>query len=129
MKRFFAQIVANIIGIWLAAEFVSGIRVEVIPGVSSFLGISLTATWQVLILLGIILALLNFFVKPLLKLITVPFRIITLGLFGIVISMGLIKMVDLLFAEFSTVWFWPLFWTTIIIWILDLIAYLLFRRK
>ncbi len=128
MKRFIAQVVANTIGLWLAVEFVSQVELNIIPE-SSFLGFSLTAEWQLLILLGVILALLNFFLKPLLKIITFPLKIVTLGLIGLIMSMGLIKIVDLLFVEFKVAWFYPLFWTTIIIWGLDLVAYLLFRKE
>jgi len=121
MKKFISQITAGILGLWLAIKFVPGIELKIIPGESSFLGIPFTAGWQILILIGFVLGLINFFVKPILKTIALPLRILTLGLFGLVINMGLIWIVDLLFEELTISWFWPLFWVTLIIWGLNII--------
>ena len=121
MKKFISQITAGILGLWLAIKFVPGIELEIIPGESSFLGIPFTASWQILILIGFVLGLINFFIKPILKTIALPLRILTLGLFGLVINMGLIWIVDLLFEELTISWFWPLFWVTLIIWGLNII--------
>ena len=120
MRKFIYQIAAGILGFWLAVKFVPQVELKVIPD-SGFLGIPLTARWQLFLLLGIILGLLNFFLRPLLKTITLPLRILTLGLFGLVISMVIIWIVDLLFQELTVPWFLPLFWTTIIIWGVNII--------
>lgn len=120
MKSLFSQITSAIAGLWLASAFVPGAVVRVYSD-SSFFGISLTAQWHVFVLLGIILGLLNFFIKPVLNAITLPLRIITLGLFSIITSMAMIWILDLMFAELYIPWFFPLLWTTLIIWILALI--------
>jgi len=85
MWRLFLQIVAGILGIWLAARYVPGVE---------FVG-----NWQALVLAGVILGLINFFIKPILKVITLPLRIITFGLFGLVINMLMVWMVSLVFSE------------------------------
>ncbi len=121
MKKFISQIAAGILGLWLAIKFVTGIELEVIPGESSFLGIPFAANWQILILIGFIFGLINFFIKPILKAIVLPLRILTLGLFGLVINMGIIWVVDLFFKELTVPWFLPLFWITLIIWGLNLV--------
>jgi putative membrane protein len=128
MKKLLSQIAAGILGIWLATEFVPGIKLRVLPD-SDFFGIPLTSPWHIIILLGIILGILNIFVKPLLKAIAFPLRIITLGLFGLVINMALIWAVDLIFQEITIPFFWPLLWTTLIIWGLNLILISLFSEK
>ena len=97
MKRLLSSIISAGVGLWLATIFISGGTVIAYPG-SNFYGINLSATWQLFILLGIILGLLNFFVKPILNVITLPLRIITLGLFGFVINMFLIWVVDYIFT-------------------------------
>jgi len=107
MWRLFLQIVAGIVGIWLAARYVP--RVE-------FVG-----DWQALVLAGVILGLINFFIKPILKVITLPLRIITFGLFGLVINMLMVWIVSLIFPELvfpeelfqKTV---SLFLTSLIVW-------------
>jgi len=101
------RIIAGIIGIWLAAQFVPG--VEIID------------SWQTLIWAGLVLGLINYFVKPILNLITLPLRIITLGLFSLVINMGIIWLIDILFPEITIYGIVALFWATLIIWLLNLI--------
>lgn len=108
------------LGLYLATVFVAGVSVQTYPD-SSFLGISFDQNWKFLILFGIILGLLNYFVKPILHIITLPLRIITLGLFGFVVNMALIWVVDYAFKELSIPWFFPLLWTTLIIFGLNLI--------
>lgn len=121
MKKLVIQIIAGIVGIFLATEFVPGVSLEIIPGQSSFFGIVLTANWQILILVGSVLGLLNFFLKPVLKMLTFPLRVLTLGLFGFVINMFLVWAVAILFLEFEIQGLIPLFWTTLIIWLASII--------
>jgi len=120
MKRFLSQIIAAIAGLWLASSFVQGVIIETYAN-SSFFGVSLADQWKMLLLLGIILGLLNFFIRPILKAIALPLEIITLGLFSLVINMGLIWFLDLMFDELYVPWMLPLIYTTLIVWGLDLI--------
>ena len=120
MKKVLSQIIATILGIWLAVLFVPGIKVSLFSD-SNFFGVPLTLQWQVIALLGAVLGLLNFFVKPIVNVIALPLRIITLGLFSMVINMALIWILDFMFKEITIPWLWPLFWTTIIIWFLNII--------
>ena len=120
MNRLILQIIAGILGIFLATKFVPGVSLEIIPGVSSFFGIDFTKNWQVLILVGVVLGSVNFFIKPVLKIITLPLRILTFGLFSLVINMLMVWVVDIFFLEFEIAGLIPLFWTTIIIWVLSL---------
>jgi len=71
--------------------------------------------------LGIILGLLNYFVKPVLKILALPLEIITLGLSSIAISMAMIWAADLIFEELTVPLFVPLFLTSVIIWIFNFI--------
>ncbi len=105
------------LGLWLATIFMAEVVVKVYPG-SNFFGISLTAQWELFLLFAIVIGLLNYFVKPILNL-TLPLRIITLGLFGFLINMFLIWLVDDMFRELTVPLWAPLFWTTLIIWILN----------
>ena len=107
MWTLFLQIVAGILGIFLAQRYVPGVE--------------FTGNWQTLVLAGVILGLINFFIKPILKIITLPLRIITLGLFGLVINMFLVWLVDIFFPELIIEGIIPLFWTSLIIWALAFI--------
>lgn len=116
LDRLILQIIAGILGIWLAVHFVAGVILEVIPGKSEFLGIALTERWQVFVLVGSVLGLVNFFIKPVLQAITLPLRILTLGLFGLIINILLVWVVKVIFPELTILGLTPLFWTTIIVW-------------
>ena len=115
-NRLILQIIAGILGIFLATQFVPGVGLEIIPGQSEFFGIELTEKWQILCLVGLVLGLINFFIKPILKAITLPLRILTFGLFSLIINIFLIWIVDVVFLELEILGVLPLFWTTIIIW-------------
>lgn len=117
MQKLLAQLIIGIAGIWLASRFVPGV---------SFAG-----DWKTLIIAGVILGLINSFIKPILKSIALPIRIISLGLFSLVINMGIIWLIDIFFKELVISGILPLFWTSIIIWALSLIipAFLPKRRQ
>lgn len=128
MQRFFSRIIAGILGLLLAVWFVPGIQVKVFSD-SNFFGIPLTTTWHVIILLGIILGVLNTFIKPILNAITLPLRIVTLGLFGLVINIAMIWAIDLIFQEITIPFLWPILWTTIIVWGLNILLPGILRKK
>lgn len=120
MKRLLSQIAAAIIGLWLATLFVRGVVIRAYP-TSNFFGLSLTAQWEIFLVLGIVLGLLNYFLKPILKALSLPIEIISLGLFTIVINMALIWLLDMMFDELSVPFFLPLLYTTLIIWALNIV--------
>ena len=119
MRKLLSQIVSATLGLWLATLF-AGVVVRVYPE-SNFFGIPLTAQWEIFLVLGIALGLLNYFLRPLLKTLALPLEIITLGLFTLVIDMALLWFLDFVFAELYIPLFLPLFETTLIIWIINLI--------
>jgi len=124
MRKLFSQIVAAALGLWLASLFVPGVLIRAYP-TTNFFGFPLTQQWEVILVLGIVLGLLNYFLKPLLKLLSLPLEIITLGLFTLVINMGLMWILDMMFDEltvpFGKPWMFPLLYTTLIIWGLNII--------
>lgn len=120
MKRLLSQIISASLGLWLATLFVQGVAVRAYP-TSIFFGFQLTQQWQVIIVLGIVLGLLNYFLRPILKALSLPLEIITLGLFTIVIDMGLIWLLDMIFDELSVALYLPLLYTTLIIWGLNIV--------
>ena len=129
MTKLFLQIIAGILGIFLATKFVPGVSLEIIPGESSLFGIEFTAAWQILVLVGCVLGLINFFLKPVLKIITLPLRILTFGLFSLIINMLMVWVVDILFLELVISGIIPLFWTTVIIWLISLLLGLYQPRR
>ena len=107
LVKFFLQFFSGVLGLFLAKEFLS--EVDIID------------SWQTLIWCGLFLGLINTFIRPLLNLITLPLRLITFGLFGLVVNMAIIWAVDILFPELIINGITPLFYTTLIIWALSAI--------
>ena len=105
------HIVLGILGLYLATLLVPG--VEITGGIFNEQGL------KVLILAGILLGILNFFLKPILYLLTFPLRILTIGLFGLVIEMLLVFLIDVAFKELIIPGFYSLFWVSLIIWLLS----------
>ncbi len=128
MKRLLSRIIAAILGLWLSTLFVPKVIVRVYP-TSNFFGFSLTAQWEVFIVLGIVLGLLNYFLKPLLKALSLPLEVITLGLFTIIINMALIWLLELMFDELSAPFLFPLLYTTLIIWGTNIVVGLFLNKK
>lgn len=128
MRKLFSCIIAAALGFWAAATFVSGVKIKVLAG-SSFFGIPLTADWHLFLALSVILGLLNYFVKPILNAITLPLRVISLGLFEFVINMALIWIIDVMFAELSIQLWLPLLYTSLIIFGLTLITSGIISKK
>jgi len=127
MKRFLINIIAAGLGLYLAALLIPDVTVSVYPD-SSFFGISIKAQWQIFLILGIILGLLNYFVKPILKVLSLPLQIITLGLFGLIINLGLIYIVDLIFKELYIGLWMPLVYTALIIWGINTVLSLIVKE-
>ncbi|MCD6232895.1 phage holin family protein [bacterium] len=111
MKRFLAQIIVGILGIYLATLLVPGVEIQ--GGEFSVEGI------KVLLFAGLALGVANSILKPILNLITLPLRIITLGLFGLVVNMAIVWIVNLLFPKLLIPNLGSLFWVACIIWLLS----------
>jgi len=78
MARFLAQVVLNGFVLWLAAALVPGIH---------FNGGAVE-----LLILGLIFGLINGLLKPVLQLLALPFTILTLGLFALVVNAALLGL-------------------------------------
>ncbi|MDP1538980.1 MAG: phage holin family protein [bacterium] len=105
MSNLIFQIVGGILSFWLALKFVPGVE---------FVG-----EIKYLIMAGGFLGLINFFIKPIIKIITLPLTALTFGLFGLVINMGLIWFVSIIFPELIIPGIVSLFWTTLIVWLVS----------
>jgi putative membrane protein len=123
------QIVAGILGLFLAQKYVTGVE---------FTGPLLTLPenlndfnqlFSTLVFVGAFLGFLNYFIKPLLKTFALPLRIITLNLFSIVIAMFLVWLVATFSTELIIKGLKPLFFTTLIVWGIGFVSTRLFASK
>lgn len=115
MNSLIAKLLSGMIGIGLAAYFLPGVTYD--------------GSFTTILLVGLVVGLLFFFVKPILSLITLPLRIITLNLFSLVIMMFLVWLVDALFPAdmFEIFGINNLFFTTLIIWGTEKISSIAFK--
>ena len=83
--RFILRALVAALGLWIASRYIHGIEVTSIPS---------------LIAAGVLLGLANAFIRPVVILLTLPFMLITLGLFMIVINACMLELVSLLLHGF-----------------------------
>jgi len=100
MPGFILRLAINILGLWVADALVPGIR---IAGAGTF------------ILAGILLGVVNALVRPVLLVLTLPFTLITLGLFVLVINAAMLGLVSVFLEQFTISGFWAAFWGAIVI--------------
>jgi putative membrane protein len=124
MKKFLLRVSAGILIVFLASKFIPGVKLEVLPN-SNFFGFEIKEYWQILILVGVILGLFNAFLKPILDLITFPLKILTFGLFSIILNMLILFLLDILFEEFDIVGISPLFFSALLSMIVNFILKLI----
>jgi putative membrane protein len=109
MIRFIIQILSNALGIWAAARLVPGIYFD--------------GDWKWLILAGAVLGFVNFFIKPIVKIISLPLIWISLGLFTVVINVLMLnlaaKIVGALVMETWTAAFWAVIVISVINYIVS----------
>lgn len=107
MAKLLFHIISGALGLFLAARFVPGVE--------------FTGTYKTLIVIGAVLGFINFFIKPLLDKITLPLRVLTFGLFSLIINMFFVWLAaDVLFpGQMEIYGIIPLFWTTVILWVLN----------
>jgi len=90
MNRLLIRWLINAVALWAAAKLVSGIGYE---------------GWPALLIVAFIFGLVNALIRPILKLLTCPLQLLTLGLFTIVIN-GLMLMLTSWLAQRLNVSFW-----------------------
>lgn len=86
-------------------------------------------TFTTALTVAVVLGLLNFFVKPILVLFTLPITIITLGLFYLVVNALIILLCDKLVDGFDVSSFWTALFFSIILSISQSLVYKLTESK
>ncbi len=99
-----------------------------------FIHISGDTTWdriKIAFIAGLLLGLFNLLIKPIVRILTLPINILTLGLFNIVINAGMLWIVDLIIKELEIEGFWGYVWGTLVISIINIVVskIIFFREK
>lgn len=115
LSRFISQVVFNALALLAVFYLVSG---------ASFSG-----SWVTLLEIGAVLGLINFIVKPILKLLLGPLIVLTLGLFSLVINAAILWAVTQFFPVVVIPMGMPLVWATIIVSAVNFIVHLFSHRS
>ncbi len=83
MKGFIATLIATGVALWVAARFVPGI--EIPSAAFKTMPADLFAFGVVALVFGVV----NSLVQPIVKALSIPVNLVSMGLFGIVLNMGL----------------------------------------
>lgn len=102
------RLFSNVLAIWIAYVFVPGFMVN--------------GSLKEFVVAGILLGLFNLIIKPIIKIISAPIILLTLGLFTIVINAFLLLLVDYLLDFVIIQTYSALFWATIVIGIVNMIT-------
>lgn len=95
-----------------------------------FSGISVGGSAGTLILAALIYGILATFVKPVLKLLTFPLAILTLGIAWFFVAMFILWLTDVFVSGLHIDGFWTLVGGTIVVWIVGAVAdYWLFPKR
>jgi putative membrane protein len=89
----------------------------------TFHGSGWTVIWS-----AAVFGVLNTILKPFLKLITAPVALFTLGLAWFFVAMLMLWLTQLIIGGFDINGFWTYVWATIIVWAVNLVLDVLFRR-
>jgi putative membrane protein len=95
-----------------------------------FSGITVGGSVGTLILAALVYGILATFIKPLLKLLTLPLAIVTLGIAWFFVAMFILWLTDVIVSGFEINGFWTLVGGTIVVWLVGAIAdHWLFPKK
>ena len=119
MSRFFLRWFINAVALYAAVVFVPGIHAQ-------------SANWISILILALIFGLLNAFLRPLLKFLTCPLIILTLGLFTLLINTFLFWLAGVLGSTFNAGFtvdgFWPALLGGIVVTIVSVVLTLIFKE-
>ena len=88
--------------------------------VAAFSGVT-AATAGDLLEAAVVFGLLNTFVKPLVKLITLPAAVLTLRLIWFLVAMAMLKLTAIIVDGFEIHGFLTLVWATLLVWVVNLV--------
>jgi putative membrane protein len=116
---FLIRLLVNAAALWVATRIVPGVSFD--GGALPFFGVALV--------FGVV----NAFIRPLLKILTLPLIIVTLGLFALVVN-GLMLWLTSSLSEtlglgFYVRGFWAAFWGALVVSLVSLILSMLIRDQ
>jgi len=109
LKSFFIRWVVCVLGLFIAAAVLDG-------------KLSFDGSLLVIIMSGLVLALVNTFIRPFIKLLSLPVIVFTLGLFTIVINGLMVMLASFLYKPLEVSGLWAAMLAGIIIGLVNLLV-------
>jgi putative membrane protein len=81
----------------------------------------------VLVLAAVVFTIVNWIVKPIVAILSIPLIILTLGVFYFFVNVLMLLLTDWVVPDFEAGGFWTLVGATIIIWLVNLVIAAFFR--
>lgn len=100
---------------WFILTLAVWVAASVVPGIDYH------QNWQNLVIASLVLSILNTFVRPILNLVSLPFIVLTFGVFLLVINALLLKLTCWLVKGFDVSDFWAAFGGSLVISIVSMI--------
>src|SRR5882672_10787611 len=104
MKRLAIAVAINAAALWVAHQLFSGVHIH---------------GWEAYVIAGIVLAVANWVIKPVLTIVTLPLIILTLGLFVLVINIAMVALTAWITPNFSVRGFWTYVGTVVVLWLVN----------
>jgi putative membrane protein len=112
VRRLIIGTAGNAVALWAAARIVGNV--------------DLSRSWWTVLLASLVLTLLNWYIKPAVKLLALPLVILTAGIALFFISMLMLWITNLLVSGFEINGFWAYVKATIIVWLVNLVVEAIF---
>jgi putative membrane protein len=112
---------------WLAVSWAANV---VVLGITGWLlnGVTFHGSGWTLIWSALVFGVLNTILKPVLKILTLPVAILTLGVAWFFVSLLMLWLTQWIIGGFEIHGFWNYVWATIIVWIVNVVVDALFRE-
>lgn len=118
MNRFILRWLINVVALYVAVAIVPGITTQ-------------STNWVSFLILALIFGLLNALLRPLLKFLTCPLIILTLGLFTLVINTFMFWLAGLIGTRFGVGFtvdgFWPAFLGGLVVTVISVALTMIFK--
>ncbi|MFA5143049.1 MAG: phage holin family protein [Candidatus Omnitrophota bacterium] len=99
MRNFIIKWAVNIFTLFIIIHIVAGVNAD---------------SWGAIVVAALVLGLLNAFVRPVIILFTLPFTILTLGFFTLVINAFIFYLASKFVKGFEVMSFWSAFWAALL---------------
>ncbi len=114
MKNFIISVFVNIIALFIIVKLLDGVSID---------------GSKTLIISALVLTLIHVFIKPVLMFVSIPFNLLSLGIFTLFINAFLFYFASNLLSGFKVATFWYAFLAAIMLSVITIIADAYFLKK